>query len=154
MELTDADIHTLVQEIWASYLLLDVEPAPHPQTSDRSLSALIHIHGTWEGTVILHCSRALAGHIAGAMFAIEPEELSEDEVGDAVGEIANMLGGSIKSMVDGPASLSLPTVIGGEQYVVKIPGSTVLNEVWFTTSDESMVVSVLQRASSDVPVAL
>ncbi len=154
MELTEADIHALVEEIWASYLMLDVVPAPAPGSEGQSLSALIHIHGSWEGTVILHCTRALSEQIAGAMFAVDPGELTDDEIGDAVGEIVNMLGGSVKSLVDGPASLSLPTVIGGAQYVVQIPGSTVLNEVWCTTGDQPMVVSILQRASAEIPATL
>ncbi len=54
-------------------------------------------------------------------------------------------------MVDGPGSLSLPTVIGGSQYTLQIPGSIRLNEVWFISADQPLLVEVLQRSSSGVP---
>ena len=73
------------------------------------------------------------------------------DIGDAFGEIANMLGGSVKALVDGPCSLSLPTVIGGTQYTLTVPGSTVLNESWFASAGHPLAVRVLQRASADVP---
>lgn len=151
MELTEDDIHALVQEIWTSFLMLDVHPTAPVDASDQSISALIHIHGSWEGSVIVHCSRALAAHIAAVMFDMAPEELTADEVGDAIGEIVNMLGGSVKSLVDGPGSLSLPTVIGGSQYTLQIPGSHQLNEVWFITAEQPLMVQVLQRTSAEVP---
>lgn len=153
MHLTEDDIHALIAEIWSSFLMLDVEPAPPLAPSSQSISALIHIHGSWEGSVVLHCSHALAAHIAGVMFDADPAELSADEVGDAVGEIVNMLGGSVKSLVDGPGSLSLPTVIGGSQYTLQIPGSTALNEVWFATADQPLMVQVLERTSAGVTAA-
>lgn len=153
MELTDDDIYQLVQEIWSSFLQLDVQPCPPGPGGDESLSALIHIHGSWEGSVVIHASNALATRIAAAMFATPPDDLSADDTNDALGEVVNMLGGSVKSLVDGPASLSLPTVIGGAQYTLSVPGSSDLNEVWFTTADQPLVVRVLQRASADVPAA-
>lgn len=152
MELTEDDIYALVQEIWSSFLMLDVEPTAPLAASDRSISALIHIHGSWEGSVVVHFSHALSSHIASVMFDMDPAELTPDEVGDAVGEIVNMLGGSVKSLVDGPGSLSLPTVIGGSQYTLQIPGSTSLNEVWFVTAEQPLMVQVLQRTSADVAV--
>ena len=154
MELTEDDICALIEEIWSSYLMLDVDPTAPVDPGGRSLSALIHIHGSWEGTVIVHCSESLSTRIASAMFALEADELSADDVGDAVGEVVNMLGGSVKSLVDGPASLSLPTVIGGAHHTIQIPGSTVLNEVWFTTIGEPLSVTVLERATAEVPVTV
>lgn len=151
MELTDDDIYALVQEIWTSFLQLDVLPAAPLQPSDESLSGLIHIHGSWEGSVVVHASRTLATRIASVMFDTPADQLSTSDTDDALGEIVNMLGGSVKSLVDGPASLSLPTVIGGAQYTLAVPGSSNLNEVWFTTEDEPLVVRVLERASAEVP---
>jgi chemotaxis protein CheX len=151
MDLTEDDIYSLVSEIWSSFLMLDVEPTAPVASSDRSISALIHIHGSWEGSVIVHCSHALSAHIASVMFDMPPEELTSDEIGDAIGEIVNMLGGSVKSLVDGPGSLSLPTVIGGSQYTLQIPGATELNEVWFVTAEQPLMVQVLERTSAAVP---
>ncbi|AXV05406.1 Chemotaxis protein CheX [Euzebya pacifica] len=151
MELSHHDIEALVAEIWHSVLGMDIGESS-PRTDDApSLSSLIHVHGAWEGTIVLHGPQALAASVAAAMFGMEADELSEDDIGDAFGEIANMLGGSVKALVDGPCSLSLPTVIGGTQYTLTVPGSTVLNESWFASAGHPLAVRVLQRASADVP---
>jgi chemotaxis protein CheX len=44
------------------------------------------------------------------MFAMSEDELSEEEIRDAVGEIVNMVGGNLKGIVEGESSLSLPCV--------------------------------------------
>jgi chemotaxis protein CheX len=156
MELTDDDVHALVQEIWESVLQLEVVPTgmagPHtPGEAPATLSAFIHIHGTWEGTVVVQASTALADQVASAMFMMPAEELTADETGDALGEVVNMLGGSVKSMVEGEASLSLPLVIGVAHYTVAIPGSHALNEVWFACGDQPLVVRVFERVSAQLP---
>lgn len=155
MHLTDDDVHALVTEIWESVLQLPVEPGDRPaEASEETLSAFIHIHGTWEGTVVVQASHALADAVACAMFMAEPGELADEEVSDALGEIVNMLGGSVKSMVEGQSSLSLPLVIGGARYTISIPGSHPLNEVWMGCMAEPLMVRIYERASADVPAEL
>ena len=152
MELSHHDIRALVAEIWQSVLGMDIDDSGPRADDSPSLSSLIHVHGAWEGTIVLHGTQALATAVAVSMFGMPADELSEDDIGDAFGEIANMLGGSVKAMVDGPASLSLPTVIGGTQYTLSVPGSTMLNESWFASAGQPLAVRVLERASADVPV--
>jgi len=38
------------------------------------------------------------------------EEVTSDEIGDALGELANVLGGNVKAMLPAPSTMSLPTV--------------------------------------------
>lgn len=152
MDVTDADIHALVQEIWRSYLDLDVDPGPVAEPEGPTLSGIIHIHGAWEGTVILRASQELATHAAEAMFGTE--ELDDGDIDDALGEIVNMLGGSVKALADGPCSLSLPTVIGGRSYTLAVPGSSDLLGVWMASAGHPVHVRVLQRATADVGVLI
>ncbi len=147
MELTDQDVHGLLQEVWQSLLDLEVDLVGGGSHDDASLSAVIHIQGDWEGTVTIQASRALATRIAAQMFMMEPAELEPAEIDDALGEVANMLGGSVKATVEGTLQLSLPTVISGSQYVLSIPGSHVLNEVWLATEGEPLLVRILDRAN-------
>lgn len=148
MDLTHDDIHALVQEIWRSYLNLDIEPAAPHEPDGQTLSAIIHVHGSWEGTVVMRTSRELAVSAAQAMF--DTEDLEEGDVDDALGEIANMLGGSVKALVEGPCSLSLPTVIGGRSYTLTVPGSSDLLVTWLSSASEPVQVRILQRATADV----
>ncbi|QCC78154.1 chemotaxis protein CheX [Nocardioides daphniae] len=50
------------------------------------------------------------------MLGMDPDadEPSEADVVDAVGELVNMVGGNVKSLVPGPSQLSLPLVATGQ----------------------------------------
>lgn len=70
--------------------------------------ARVFISGGWEGAVALGCSEALARKVASVMFAKTPQDMTVEEIEDAVGELANIIGGNIKALLPGPSELSLP----------------------------------------------
>ena len=66
---------------------------------------------------------------------------------DAVGELANMVGGSLKGLVPGPSRLSLPTVVDGSDYSTKIPGAKQVVQAALSAAGEPLIVTVLRRVS-------
>ena len=73
--------------------------------------------------------------IAEAMFEIPRGELNADEIHDAMGEIANMIGGSVKGAQDGDSVLSIPAVT-----VDPVVSNDELNEIKFSVSGQPMIV--------------
>jgi CheY-specific phosphatase CheX len=86
-------------------------PAVEESSATAPVVGVVHIRGVWEGTVAVYLSTPLARHLAGIMFDCEPEAATPEQVIDTVGEMANMIGGSLKSLLAGRGQLSLPTVI-------------------------------------------
>lgn len=106
----------------------------------------VEITGAWNGTVCLSCSVVAGRHAASAMFDMEDSELSPAEISDAVGELVNMVGGNIKSLLPGPTQLSLPTVHSEGPF--ELPGHLELaNEVMFSWTAEPVVVTLWNRTS-------
>jgi chemotaxis protein CheX len=69
------------------------------------------------------------------------DELAEADVADAVGELANMIGGNIKSLLPGPSALTLPLVrLGGS--ALHLPSSTESVRLELTWQGEPVRVSV------------
>ena len=60
------------------------------------------------------------------MLAAAPETLGDEDLADAIGELANIVGGSVKSCVEGHSTLSLPSV---ERQNVLRDGTTELMSV-------------------------
>ena len=59
----------------------------------------------------IELSKNLAFSLTRLMMAMdESEPLDDAEVADAVGELVNMVGGNIKSLMPGPSALTLPVV--------------------------------------------
>ncbi len=79
------------------------------------VSAIIGLSGQYGGFLAVHCTRAEACSLAGTMLGSPVEDI-DAEVCDAIGEIANVLAGSLKKHLDpeaGQFRLAIPSIIQG-----------------------------------------
>lgn len=114
MSVTADDLERIVIEVWRDVLGEEAAPADPPPAVDYT--ACVQITGAFRGAVILQVPRAVAVAAAAAMFAIPPAEVGEAEAGDALGELANMVSGHVKTLVAAPSQLALPVVIPGAHH--------------------------------------
>jgi chemotaxis protein CheX len=111
MTIDEQTLQQVVSDVCSGMLGLQLEPTPLlPCDDSDALSAVIRSSGGWESLVQVLTPRRTAVAIASNMFAMSEDELSEEEIRDAVGEIVNMVGGNLKGIVEGESSLSLPCV--------------------------------------------
>lgn len=83
-----------------------------------SISGVIGLAGTHKGVLAIHIPHKVAIAITSSFLGMDVEEINSD-VEDAVGELANMLGGNVKSILSENGrdiNLSLPTTISGKHY--------------------------------------
>ncbi|MDQ2650676.1 MAG: chemotaxis protein CheX [Actinomycetota bacterium] len=146
LQLLDDDLAGLGDAIWTSILgtpaLPSCDPAP---TGLRSVTACVHISGSWDGTVSVSLPWGLAEEVAATMFGLPAAELTTAEVLDAVGELANIAGGNVKGMVDGASDLSLPVVSEGTGNV-SVPGSRVSAKAELSHAGTTFVMQIHERA--------
>jgi chemotaxis protein CheX len=116
--------------------------AVQPADPVLPVTAFVQITGGWTGAVLLSCSAELAATMTAAMLAVPVEELAQEDISDAVGEVANMVGGTVKSLLLEPADLSLPTVIFGATGAT-VPGTELLLQVDRTCAGEPLRATVL-----------
>lgn len=147
MPVSEEEIQQVTSEIWGS--MLDLHPAPADSdgasTTEAMIGALVQITGGWEGAVRLDSSLALARVAAARFVGSEPDQVSIDQVRDAMGELANMSAGMLKNLLPGPSYLSLPSVADGSEYNFTICKSNVESEVKFECEGERLAVSLLRR---------
>lgn len=108
------ELGEIVEQVWSSFLDGEIVAMPEgsaAQEEGQQLVASVSISGDWTGHLMIVTGTECAQLIAGNMFQMEPAEISTAEVADALGEIANMVGGSVKGMVGVAATLSLPQVV-------------------------------------------
>jgi chemotaxis protein CheX len=106
-------------EIEPSVMRHDIEPA----TFD-GVVALVGVAGSWTGGGHISCSPQFAQKLAGALLMTEYDAVNE-EVLDAVAEVANMIVGNVKTFFEGkvgPLGLTVPTVIFGRNYQTRTAG--------------------------------
>ncbi|MBM3813322.1 MAG: chemotaxis protein CheX [Acidimicrobiia bacterium] len=88
------------------------------------VAALVGIAGGWQGTGIISCSSNLACKLASQMLTTEYVSVNDDVL-DAMGEIANIVVGNIKTNLEeklGILALSIPTVVHGKNFATRSLG--------------------------------
>src|ERR1035437_1489350 len=106
-------------EIDASVMRNRIEPETF-----HGVVALVGVAGSWTGTGHISCSPHFAQKLAGALLMTEYDSVNE-EVLDAVAEVANMIIGNVKTFFEervGPLGLTVPTVIFGRNYQTRSAG--------------------------------
>ncbi|GII26139.1 chemotaxis protein CheX [Planosporangium mesophilum] len=145
---TDEDLFAIAEQVWSSYLDLEgTSPLIQmPRTKPSSdVSASVSVTGAWRGHVVVSCTMPAARSAAAALLGIELDEATEDDVTDALGELANIIGGNVKSLMPEPSALSLPVVL-----VNGSPGWPSASEVCQLNGEwlgESVAVQVLESTN-------
>jgi len=110
--LDPATVQSIADEVWPS-LVGDGEafvPVPVAPPAEV-VSAWVTITGPWSGSVVLTCAPATAQALTENVLMTRPPTVVDDEdVADALGELANVLGGNIKSVLPGESKLGLPQI--------------------------------------------
>ena len=143
MEHLDGD----VREIFST--MVGVEVAPSRQTATETkftdcVTAMVGFAGSYNGMISISTPKKLAISLAEQMLGMEISEC-DDDVRDALGEIANMIGGSFKHhfvMNGHEVRLSTPSVISGDEYVMSVGSIPDTLTLMFEFGGEHFMVSV------------
>jgi chemotaxis protein CheX len=114
--------------------------------SQHQLTSAVHLSGDWNGALLFECDRELACKFAGRFLSMDAPEAVNDEVRDVLGELANMIGGNIKSALAPGLSLSMPSVTDGSDYGLRICGSKVHRRQAFECADGPFWITLLAVA--------
>ncbi len=94
------------------------------QVTPYPISGVIGLSGKAVGTVVINLSEEVAVKAASAMLMMEINEINDDVV-DAVGELANMVAGAAKTELEEyELSVSLPNVITGRNHDIHFPSNS------------------------------
>lgn len=143
-------LNQIVETVFSTMLDLEVVPgdAPHEAAPDR-LTSFVQMTGEdCNATVLVECSQRQACEFAGRILAMDPPDAVDDDVRDMLGELANMIGGNLKSGLAAGVHLSMPSVMSGKDYDLKICGSQVSERISFESPLGPFWVTVLTQEDS------
>jgi chemotaxis protein CheX len=146
MQFHEQDIITVTEDVWLSTLGMVVQARGQVSTDhlhERTLDAFVNITGDWHGALLLQCPTDLAQTVARHMFDLGSAEASLEDMQDAIGELSNITGGNIKALMPGNCQLSLPAVVEGSNYSMRVPGTRAVTRLVFECMDQPLVVSLL-----------
>jgi len=146
------DLAQIVVSVFHTMLNLEIAPAEVPwATKPDTLTAAIYFAGTWKGAVLLECNRTQAFEFTHRLMAIEAPASLDDDVRDTMGELANMLAGNLKSVLPHGIGLSMPSVVEGTDYSLRICGGNLIDRMAFSGEMGVIwvtLIEVLEQASA------
>jgi chemotaxis protein CheX len=102
-----------VTEVFLTMLDMEVIPVDGENFAPiEGLTATIQFLGESAGAALVHCSREQAKDFTSRLLGEKVEDVNDD-VRDVLGELANVIGGNLKSLFSPGMSLSLPLVLDG-----------------------------------------
>lgn len=146
--LADIDLGEVTESVWTS--MLGFEIATTDESYDaahdgRFLVGCVQITGGVDAAVLIEVPEPLGRQLAVTMFGTDEPGIADDEIWDALGEMANMIGGNVKGMLSGQSALSLPTVAEGRDYRVVVPGGGVMQALTYRCEQWLMRVQLIGR---------
>ncbi|MDD2468776.1 MAG: chemotaxis protein CheX [Desulfobulbus sp.] len=120
-EISDKLIESTI-EIFTGMVMMDIAVAGEPMQKlgslKQSITGMVGLAGTHKGVLAVHFPKQIALDVTSSFLGMDVDEINED-VQDAIGEIANMLGGNLKTILSDRGrdiQLSLPSTISGDEY--------------------------------------
>ena len=143
------------KEVFETMIFIDLEETTEPNQKiegDALLGSITFKNGI-EGCLTICCTVTCAKIIAANMLGTDPEEeISEEEICDAIGEVTNMIMGSVKARIQdsiGGLQVSIPTVVRGQHIENSLGDRTSKVLAKFSIEDEYIIeLSLLYRESS------
>jgi hypothetical protein len=108
----EATIQSIAEETWSALVGEDeyLVPLPGDPVQD-AISSWVDVVGPWNGVVVITTARTTAEELSRCLLKEHaPPVIDAEDVEDALGELANVVGGNVKAVLPGPSALGLPEV--------------------------------------------
>ncbi len=138
-------LNRIVDNIFADMLHISVEylgPASDEELSALPMGAVVHVIGEWLGSVVVHTDRNFANLIASSMFSTQTANVQKEQIDDSLREVANMIGGNVKSLSMDRSVLSQPKTLEAVGSSSGVQEGRVFCSSLYGQGDMKMVVTI------------
>jgi chemotaxis protein CheX len=145
VEAYDTEVGRIVQDVLATMTQYPVVPGReiYSLKPDRTTCA-VYFAGAWSGAVLIECPLPMAYEFTARLMRIPKPIQFDNDVYDALGELANMIGGNLKSVLPRGVSLSMPSVVEGSNYSVRVCGVNRNKRMAFDSPDGAFWVTLVE----------
>lgn len=150
MQFKEDELVQYAEMVWTSFLGLEALRSHEAYCPEpTNVEACVQISGAWVGVVTLNCPETLSHKITEIMFQLSAESASLEEVQDAMGEIINMIGGNLKSVMPPPCHLSLP-IVAVNGHSLHFPMTQIVCRVTMQCLNQLFQVTILKQKESNL----
>jgi chemotaxis protein CheX len=139
------DLVSVACGVFQTMLRLSAEPVDAPLDTPPEMAAAVRFMGQWNGALAILCSRRQA-----ALFArrlINTDDPAPDEIEDALAELANMVGGNMKSILPRGVQLTMPAVSYHGNYAASLDGEALTTKLVIETEAGRVLIVLMEITS-------
>ncbi len=146
------DVMTTTETVFKSMVFMDVKGQMFEGSisiAKKHLTAMVGFAGAYMGLTAIHCSEHFARRVGGSMLSMDADQLTDEDVRDALGEIANMIAGHYKARLaesvhtqEQVFEQSVPSVICGDDFETHAVTDAPRYCVMFETDSENFYVEL------------
>jgi len=143
-----------VTELFSTMLSMNMLPAslePGFGNGEAHIAGAVGFVGKLSGMVYVFTTVSFARRITATLLGLQEAEIEGDEmINDAMGEMANMLVGQMKSQLSDrgmPCVLTIPSVVRGSNFSVEATTSTEGHIFSFVSGENRIFIQVLLKPS-------
>jgi chemotaxis protein CheX len=150
-ELTQQSVRDVFQSM-VSMNLSEEAPEPFAGDSEGQIVGCVGFAGDISGVICIYAGLSFAKKVTGTMLGIADHEVdSEEMVNDAIGELSNMVAGSVKSRLcdkGWPCTLTIPSIVRGQKLSVERSADIIRKVIGFknaTNAEQHIVAELLLK---------
>lgn len=149
VEAYDTEVCRIVQDVLYTMTQYPVTPSDqnYREGHDHTTCA-VYFAGVWSGAVLIECPHSMSFEFTARLMRIPKPIQFDNDVYDALGELANMIGGNLKSVLPRGVSLSMPSVVEGSNYSMRVCGANRNKQMAFEGPDGPFWVTLVE---TDMP---
>lgn len=145
-------VKAAVVEVFATMIGLQVQPeAPDSPavTEGSTIAGAVGFIGRLTGVVYIYASVPFASRLTEKLLGLNPGEIDGDEmVNDAMGELANMVVGHLKSRLSDRGHscvMTIPSIVRGTNFNIEPVSTTIRRVCSFRSLEHQLVVEIMLR---------
>ena len=140
-------LYNLIEEVWSSVSDSQIsvaDDADHPGVESLEWLVKVPIGGEHNNkSVVLGVAEEVGRELAADMFGKSPQQLSDSDIEDAVGEIANMIAEGIKVLLGSSESIGLPQSVSKQLIREQLQRCEVKTDLFVLSAQRYIYVAVM-----------
>lgn len=136
---------SIAQQVFLAMADMEICLAPTHISAGPVIASILEYSEPSEGTMLLECSPSLAYVFTERLMEVKVPESLDEDVRDAMGELANMIGGNLKGLMPEETCVSIPSVLAESDRQELLANSERLSRVCMGGKDGHLCISLLAR---------
>jgi len=145
VECYDGEVERIVRDVLLTMPSYETYPSGDAYSAfGDCATCAVFFAGSWQEGVIIEWPLSMAFEFTSRLMRIAAPTSFNDDVCDALGELVNVIGGNLKSVLPPGASLSIPMVLEDSHYSLRICGGYRSERMAFSGIDGPFWVTLIE----------